>query len=64
METNAELLRRSIDAFNRGGPEAALEDATDDFVMDWSNSIGPLKGVYRGKEAVLEVWSSFVERST
>jgi ketosteroid isomerase-like protein len=29
--------------------------------MDWSNSIGPLKGVYKGREAVLELWESFLE---
>jgi hypothetical protein len=60
-ETNVERVRRVVNAFNRGEPELALEDAVEDFVMDWSNSIGPLKGVYRGKDAVLEVWRSFHE---
>lgn len=29
--------------------------------MDWSNSIGPLRGVYRGRTEVLEFWQSFLE---
>jgi ketosteroid isomerase-like protein len=61
VETNVEKLRRAIDALNRGGPEVALADVTEDFVMDWSNSIGPLKGVYSGKEAVLQVWTSLID---
>ena len=28
--------------------------------MDWTNSIGPLKGVYRGRRGVLELWTSFL----
>jgi hypothetical protein len=60
-ETNTDRVRRVIDAFNRGEPEAALDEAVDDFVMDWSNSIGPLRGVYRGKDEVLQVWSTFME---
>ncbi len=24
--------------------------------MDWSNSIGPLRGVYRGRNEVVEFW--------
>lgn len=29
--------------------------------MDWSNSIGPLKGVYRGRQQVNELWTSSLE---
>ncbi|MGH2984126.1 MAG: nuclear transport factor 2 family protein [Solirubrobacterales bacterium] len=29
--------------------------------MDWSNSIGPAKGVYRGKEQLRGIWTSFIE---
>jgi SnoaL-like domain len=38
-----------------------LEAAADDFKMDWSNSIGPLKGVYRGREEVVNFWRSFID---
>ena len=29
--------------------------------MDWSNSIGPLKGVHRGREEVIKFWLSFLD---
>jgi hypothetical protein len=29
--------------------------------MDWSNSIGPLKGVYRGRPEALRLWRSFLD---
>jgi ketosteroid isomerase-like protein len=57
-QENVELVRRAIDSINRG--RLAVETA-DDFEMDWSNSIGPLKGVYRGLEQVNDVLQSFRE---
>jgi ketosteroid isomerase-like protein len=60
-EKNAELVRRVYDLLNEGGVDAALELAADDCVWDWSNSIGPAKGIYRGKEQVREFSASFVE---
>ena len=29
--------------------------------MDWSNSIGPLKGIYSGRTGLMELWQSFLE---
>jgi len=60
-QENIDLVRRTIDLFNRREIGRALETAHEDFEMDWSNSIGPLKGVYRGREAVLELWEFFLE---
>jgi ketosteroid isomerase-like protein len=56
-----ELVREAIDSVNRGDLRAALEDAADNFTMDWSNSIGPLRGVYRGREQVTGFLESFFE---
>jgi len=58
---NVELVRRMIELFHQGGIDRALEDASGDFVMDWSNSIGPLKGVYRGREEIIGLWRSFTD---
>jgi ketosteroid isomerase-like protein len=55
-QENIELVRRAIDLFNRG---RIPEDVADDFEMDWSNSIGPHRGVYRGREGLNEVFESF-----
>ena len=60
-ESNVDLVRRTIDLFNTGEIERALAMAADDFVMDWENSIGPLKGVYTGREGVIDLWSTFLE---
>jgi ketosteroid isomerase-like protein len=60
-EETAELVRSVYDALNRGGVDAALELVAEDCVWDWSNSIGPAKGIYRGKEQVREFSASFVE---
>ena len=60
-EENVEIVRASTEAINRGDIDGALETAADDFEMDWSNSIGPLKGIYKGKEQVKELWTSFVD---
>jgi ketosteroid isomerase-like protein len=63
-ESNVEAVRRAIDAFNRGDVEAMLElgDAKD-FEYDWSRSLGPNSGVYRGMEGFMEFvsdqWSTF-----
>jgi ketosteroid isomerase-like protein len=50
-QENVEIVRAAIDAYNRGGWEAALKDAAPDFELDWSRAIGPLRGVY-GREQV------------
>jgi ketosteroid isomerase-like protein len=60
-QENVELVRRVFDSISRGDIDRALETSADDFEMDWSNSIGPDKGVYRGREQVREFWASFVE---
>jgi ketosteroid isomerase-like protein len=56
-QENVEMVLRVIDSINRG--RLAMEDVADDFEMDWSNSIGPLSGVYRGREQLNEVFESF-----
>jgi ketosteroid isomerase-like protein len=57
-QENVEHFRRVIELLNREDVDGALERAADDFVVDMSNSIGPDKGVYRGKERVRELWRS------
>jgi len=60
-DDHAEVVRRTIDLFNRREIERALDVASDDFEMDWSESIGPIRGIYRGREQVLELWNGFLE---
>jgi ketosteroid isomerase-like protein len=47
-QENAEVVRRYIDAYNRGDRTTALSLFRSDAEIDWSRARGPLKGVYRG----------------
>jgi ketosteroid isomerase-like protein len=58
---NVELVRAVFDSFNRGDVDGALERVADDSELDWSSSIGPAKGVYRGREGFRELWTSYLE---
>jgi ketosteroid isomerase-like protein len=64
-QANVEAVRTAIDAFNRGDREAMLELGGDDFEYDWTRSMGPNRGLYRGIEGFMEFvndqWSTFDE---
>jgi ketosteroid isomerase-like protein len=64
-EANVELVRAAIEAFNRGDLEAMLELGGGDFEYDWSRSLAPNRGVYRGPEGFMEFvneqWDMFDE---
>ena len=60
-QENVDIVLHALDSINRGDIDGALEAAADDFEMDWSNSIGPLKGVHRGREEVIKFWLSFLD---
>jgi ketosteroid isomerase-like protein len=60
-QENIDLIRRVIDLFNGKEIDRALDAMDEDVEMDWSNSIGPLRGIYRGRRQVLELWQSFLE---
>ena len=60
-QQNIELVRRAFGAINRGDVDGALELGADDFEMDWSNSIGPAKGIYRGREEIREFQTTFLD---
>ena len=60
-QENVEIVRRVFESINRRDVDGALENAADDFEVDWSNSLSPDKGIYRGKDQVRELWATFVE---
>ena len=61
---NVEIVRRAWEAFERGDWESAFRDVASNYELDWSRTLGPLPGVYRGEEAqrvlidFLESWQS------
>lgn len=64
-EAQIEVVKKAIDAFNRRDTEAMLALGSDDFVYDWSRSIAPNRGTYRGLEGIREFtedqWTAFDE---
>ena len=60
-QENVEIVRATIDSINRRDLDQALEAAHEDFEADWSNSIAPHGGVYRGRERVRELFEAFLE---
>ena len=61
-QQNVEVVRRHRDAFNRRDLDAILRDYDPGAELDWSHSPGVEAGVYRGREAIREFWSTFFER--
>jgi len=55
-----EIVLRIVDSFNARDIGEALRDVADGFELDCSNSIGPLKGVCRGRDAAGEAWRSLL----
>ena len=64
-EAQIEVVKKAIDAFNRRDTEAMLALGSDDFVYDWTRSIAPNRGLYRGLDGIREFtedqWSAFDE---
>ena len=64
-EARVQATLSVLDAFNRRDVEAMIARATDDFEIDWSRSLGPMQGVFRGREGLEEYlreqWEVFDE---
>jgi ketosteroid isomerase-like protein len=61
-EENVEVVSRAHEAFNLRDLDALAELAEPDWVMDWSRSIGPQRGVYRGR-AGAEEWIAAISEA-
>jgi len=61
VSDSLELIRPVIDAFNRADVEGLLQRTSQEFEFDFSNSRGPLNGVYRGRTEAREFLTSFLE---
>jgi ketosteroid isomerase-like protein len=65
-QANIEKVRAAIDAFNRRDRKAMLALGDDDFVYDWTRSLGVNARLYRGREELMEFiedqWSIFEDQ--
>jgi ketosteroid isomerase-like protein len=60
-QENVEMIRDTMDTWNRGDWDQALKDAAPDFVLDTSMNIGEWRGVHRGPDQVKRAWQTFTE---
>jgi ketosteroid isomerase-like protein len=58
-EKNVEIVRRHIEAWNRGDLTAWLASFAPDGEIDWLRSRGPLNGIYRGQGELTAFWKEF-----
>jgi ketosteroid isomerase-like protein len=59
--TNREVVENQIDAFNRSDFDEAERLMLPDVVVDFSRSMGPASGVYRGVARVREFVESLLD---
>ena len=59
-QENVEVVRRSLEAWNRGDLATVSDLWRSDGEIDWSRSRGPLKGIYRGREQIEGFWNEFM----
>jgi ketosteroid isomerase-like protein len=60
-EENVEVIRRNIEAFNRRDLEGVLQTYDPNAEVDWSRSPGVEAGIYRGRDAIGDLWNTFFE---
>jgi len=60
-QENVEVVRRAINAFNERDVDDMVRDWDPEIEVDWSQSRGLEAGIYRGQEAVLGLWRTFLE---
>ncbi len=61
MSERIEAVRRVYDALNRADFDAVVDWMAKDVEFDFSNSRGPMSGVYRGRGEIREFLTSFAE---
>jgi uncharacterized protein len=60
-QENVEIVRRAIEAWTRRDLDSALQDLDPDAGVDWSESFGVQRGVYRGIEEIRRFWGDWLE---
>jgi ketosteroid isomerase-like protein len=58
---NVELVRRFEKAWAKRDLEAVLECLHDEVEFDWSDSMGPLVGTYRGRDGFTRFWNAMMD---
>jgi ketosteroid isomerase-like protein len=60
-QENVEVVKRFEDSWAAGDLDATLECVHDEVIFDWSDSIGPFAGTYRGRDGMVRFWEELRE---
>jgi hypothetical protein len=60
-QETVELVRRFEKSWARRDLDAALECVHDDLEFDWSESMGPFVGTYKGRDGLTRFWTDMLE---
>jgi uncharacterized protein len=58
---NVALVQRFEDSWTRRDLDAALECVHADFEFDWSESMGPFVGIYKGHDGLARFWTELLD---
>jgi uncharacterized protein len=61
VQDDVEVVRESVSAYNRRDLDALRACYAADVEVDWSESRGPLQGIYRGRDEVLAFLQEFFD---
>jgi ketosteroid isomerase-like protein len=61
VSEESDLIRNFYECWNDGNVQGALECADPQVEFDWSNSRGPMRGVYRGRQGMRSYWEQSAE---
>ena len=60
-QENVTLVRRFEDSWASRDLDAALECVDREFEFDWSDSMGPFKGTYKGHDGLARFWTDMLD---
>jgi ketosteroid isomerase-like protein len=60
-QENVELVRRFEESWAKSDLDAALECVHAEMEFDWSNSMGPFAGTYRGRDGLARFWNEMLD---
>ena len=60
-QQDLEIVQRFEDSWTRRDLDAALECVHTDFEFDWSESMSPFVGTYKGHDGLARFWSEMLE---
>jgi ketosteroid isomerase-like protein len=60
-QENVELVKRFEESWAASDLDAALECVHAEMEFDWSDSMGPFAGTYRGRDGLTRFWTEMLE---